>query len=104
MTSTHVAPNVCHDSIVRRLRDAERVSPKHGAHLPPSAASPLVDPLPEPSEFFASNETGFPARFEALSQHLLQLAHPPGASANVVGVHLAVMDPHLCNIHVLIST
>jgi hypothetical protein len=48
MTSTPVVPNVCHDNIVRRLRDAGRVTPKHEAHLPPVAASPPTDPLPEP--------------------------------------------------------
>jgi hypothetical protein len=73
----------------------KRVAPNHGAHLPPVIALPLTDPLPEPWEFFVSNETGFPARFEALSQHLLSLAHPPGASTGVVGVHLVVADP-LC--------
>jgi hypothetical protein len=95
---------VCHDSIVRCLRDARRVAPKHGAHLPPVVASPPIDPLPEPWEFFASNETGFPVHFEALYLHLLPLAHPPNASVGVMEVRLAITDPHLRNIHVLIST
>jgi hypothetical protein len=92
-----VAPDVCHDNIVRHLRDARRVTPKNRAHLPLATASPLTDPLPEPCEFFASNETCFPARFEALSQCLLPLTHPHSASSSVVGVHLVIADPHLHN-------
>jgi hypothetical protein len=49
-TSTPVVPDDCHDSILCHLRDVERVIPKHRAHLPPVAASPLVDPLLEPWE------------------------------------------------------
>jgi hypothetical protein len=104
MTSKPVASYVCHDSIVWHLQDARRVTPKHGAHLPPITASPPADPLPEPWELFAPNEIGCLACFEELSQRLLALAHPPGASVGVVEVCLAVVDPHLRNIHVLIST
>jgi hypothetical protein len=82
----------------------KRVIPKHEAHLLPVVALPLVDPLPEPWDSCASNETGFPTRFEALSRLLPPLAHPPGASVDVVGVHMAVVDPHLCHNTCLIST
>jgi hypothetical protein len=96
----HVAPDMCHDSIVWHLRDVVRATPKHRAHLPRVAASPLVDPL---WEFFASNETGCSARFEALSLCLLlPLAHRPNAFIDVMEVHLAIVDPDLCNMHVLL--
>jgi hypothetical protein len=73
---------------------------KHGAHLPPVAASPLEDPLHEPWESSTSNETGFHARFEVLYQHPLPLAHPPCASVGVVEVRPTIVDPRLCHIHV----
>jgi hypothetical protein len=42
-----------------------------------------------------SDKTGYPARFVGLSPLLLPLPHLPGASAYVVGILLAVVDPHL---------
>jgi hypothetical protein len=92
--------DVCHDSILWHLRDVERVLPKHGAHLPPAAASPPTDLLPEPWESFASNVTGFPAHFEALYQCPFPLVHPPGAFSGVMEVRMTHVDPHLRHIHV----
>jgi hypothetical protein len=95
---------MCHDNIVQSFQDARRVTTNHEAHQPPFVASPPAEPLPEPWEFFASNETGLPACFEALSLHLVSLAHPPDASFTVVEFHLVIEDPHLRNIHVLNSS
>jgi hypothetical protein len=100
MAYMHVAPDVCHDSILWHLRDAKRVVPKNGVDLPHVIASPLIDTIPEPWESFASNETGFPAHFEALYQCPLPLAHSPSSSIGVVEVHINVVDSHLRNIHV----
>jgi hypothetical protein len=58
MKSMPMASDVCHDSILWRFPDTKRVTPTHGAHPPPIAASPLADPLPEPWESCVSNETG----------------------------------------------
>jgi hypothetical protein len=95
MTSTLVDPYVCHDSILWRLRDFERVVPKHGAHLPPATTSPSTDLPPEPWESFMSNETGCPAFLEALYQRPLLLDHLPSASIDVMEVPPTVMDPCL---------
>jgi hypothetical protein len=40
-----------------------------------------------------SNKTCFPAHFQALSQCLLLLAHPPSVSEDVMGIHLAYRGP-----------
>jgi hypothetical protein len=42
-----------------------------------------------------SDETGCPARSVGLSPLLLPLPHLPGASIYVVGIPLAIADPHL---------
>ena len=95
MTSTHVAPNVCHDSILWHLRDVERIVPKHGAHLSSVAASPLTNPLPEPWESFLSNETGFPACFEGFSLLLLPPPHLLSAPDDVEESCTIVTDLHM---------
>jgi hypothetical protein len=48
-TSMPVAPDVCYDNKLQHLRDVERVAPKLWEHQPLVIASPLVDPLLEPS-------------------------------------------------------
>jgi hypothetical protein len=87
--------DVFHDSILSLLRDAKRVIPKHGVHLPPIVASPLEDPLPKPWESFVSNKTCCHACFEALYQCPLPLAHLPGAFIGFMEVCLVVVDPLL---------
>jgi hypothetical protein len=67
----------------------------HVAHPPPIIALPLADPLPKPWESCASNETSFLAHFEALSLHILSLAHPPSSCTSVMGIHPAIIDLRL---------
>jgi hypothetical protein len=94
-TSTPVASDVCHDNKLWHLRDAERVTPKLWAHQPLVVAWPPTDPLPEPSESYVSNETGFPARFEGFSLLLLPPPHLPGASDDVMEARPVVADLRL---------
>jgi hypothetical protein len=42
-----------------------------------------------------SNETSYPARSVGISLLLLPLPHIPGASFYVIGIPLAIADPHM---------
>jgi hypothetical protein len=95
MTSTPVAPDVCHGNKLRHLQDAKRVVPKLRAHQPHVVAWLPTDPLPEPWESYESNETGFPTCFVGLSQLLLPPPHLPGSSVNVEEALLAVANARL---------
>jgi hypothetical protein len=100
MTYTPVVSDECHDRKLRRVKYTERVAPKLRERLPPVIAYPPIDPPPEPLKSFVSNETGFSARFEGPSLHLLLLPHLPDAFDDVMEVHMVVVDLCLHHIHV----
>jgi hypothetical protein len=95
MTSTPVAPDVCHDNKLWCLQNVKRFSPKIWAHQPLVVAWLPADPLPEPSESYESNEKSIPAHFEGLSHLILPPPHLLGASDDVGEGCMVVADPHL---------